>query len=119
MLVDILAWIVELILDMRQITALATHLVGIALGPDGEDDAARLDRFATGEGKRKIAFFSGDRLHVGVEPHIDLAARRLLVPDAQHLLALAGLERSEEHTSELQSLMRISHAVFCLHTTQN
>src|SRR3546814_11969622 len=31
-------------------------------------------------------------------------------------LSLAGLsiERSEEHTSELQSLMRISYAVFCL-----
>src|SRR3546814_1535682 len=30
------------------------------------------------------------------------------------------LERSEEHTSELQSLMRISYAVFCLknNTTQ-
>src|SRR3546814_1257303 len=31
-------------------------------------------------------------------------------------------ERSEEHTSELQSLMRISYAVFCLkkkNTTQN
>src|SRR3546814_5814736 len=28
--------------------------------------------------------------------------------------ALAGLRRSEEHTSELQSLMRISYAVFCL-----
>src|SRR3546814_9466919 len=26
----------------------------------------------------------------------------------------AGLSRSEEHTSELQSLMRISYAVFCL-----
>src|SRR3546814_6798546 len=26
----------------------------------------------------------------------------------------AGHERSEEHTSELQSLMRISYAVFCL-----
>src|SRR3546814_6238645 len=26
----------------------------------------------------------------------------------------AGSERSEEHTSELQSLMRISYAVFCL-----
>src|SRR3546814_9469082 len=26
----------------------------------------------------------------------------------------AALERSEEHTSELQSLMRISYAVFCL-----
>src|SRR3546814_2961198 len=42
-----------------------------------------------------------------------------------------GMGRSEEHTSELQSLMRISYAVFCLkkknttiprrthHTTQN
>src|SRR3546814_7384788 len=27
---------------------------------------------------------------------------------------LGGLVRSEEHTSELQSLMRISYAVFCL-----
>src|SRR3546814_1327021 len=26
----------------------------------------------------------------------------------------ANIERSEEHTSELQSLMRISYAVFCL-----
>src|SRR3546814_6473886 len=35
------------------------------------------------------------------------------------VVALAGLQghqvaRSEEHTSELQSLMRISYAVFCL-----
>src|SRR3546814_1232799 len=29
-------------------------------------------------------------------------------------LATASLGRSEEHTSELQSLMRISYAVFCL-----
>src|SRR3546814_1869907 len=28
----------------------------------------------------------------------------------------AAIERSEEHTSELQSLMRISYAVFCLKT---
>src|SRR3546814_4656135 len=28
--------------------------------------------------------------------------------------SLDGLDRSEEHTSELQSLMRISYAVFCL-----
>src|SRR3546814_1273381 len=28
--------------------------------------------------------------------------------------SLEGLYRSEEHTSELQSLMRISYAVFCL-----
>src|SRR3546814_5480708 len=29
------------------------------------------------------------------------------------------LERSEEHTSELQSLMRISYAVFCLKKKKN
>src|SRR3546814_7451171 len=29
-------------------------------------------------------------------------------------MALASAARSEEHTSELQSLMRISYAVFCL-----
>src|SRR3546814_7415455 len=32
--------------------------------------------------------------------------------------AVAG-ERSEEHTSELQSLMRISYAVFCLKKKKN
>src|SRR3546814_5265384 len=33
----------------------------------------------------------------------------------RHLVALhAARARSEEHTSELQSLMRISYAVFCL-----
>src|SRR3546814_6360441 len=30
-----------------------------------------------------------------------------------------ALARSEEHTSELQSLMRISYAVFCLKTKTN
>src|SRR3546814_1415731 len=34
----------------------------------------------------------------------------ILSPDAAH----PPLRRSEEHTSELQSLMRISYAVFCL-----
>src|SRR3546814_9430353 len=32
--------------------------------------------------------------------------------------AFALIERSEEHTSELQSLMRISYAVFCLKKKQ-
>src|SRR3546814_6792828 len=31
-----------------------------------------------------------------------------------HAAGAGALERSEEHTSELQSLMRISYAVFCL-----
>src|SRR3546814_9187530 len=39
---------------------------------------------------------------------------------ADHLAALGAPPRSEEHTSELQSLMRISYAVFCLKKkTQN
>src|SRR3546814_3069445 len=45
-----------------------------------------------------------------------------LLAGARHIAAFAGgtsrttalFERSEEHTSELQSLMRISYAVFCL-----
>src|SRR3546814_10284041 len=32
----------------------------------------------------------------------------------QPVLPMTGIGRSEEHTSELQSLMRISYAVFCL-----
>src|SRR3546814_4361522 len=53
------------------------------------------------------------RLHLGAEPG-DLAVGRdqelLEVPGHVAVLAL----RSEEHTSELQSLMRISYAGFCL-----
>src|SRR3546814_20492071 len=33
------------------------------------------------------------------------------------MLAIRSSRRSEEHTSELQSLMRISYAVFCLKQT--
>src|SRR3546814_4808852 len=33
---------------------------------------------------------------------------------ADNALFIAAIARSEEHTSELQSLMRISYAVFCL-----
>src|SRR3546814_4252964 len=35
-------------------------------------------------------------------------------PRARRRCAAAGSNRSEEHTSELQSLMRISYDVFCL-----
>src|SRR3546814_9896535 len=37
------------------------------------------------------------------------------VSDAERV---AGMSRSEEHTSELQSLMRIAYAVFCLKKKQ-
>src|SRR3546814_8531684 len=37
-----------------------------------------------------------------------------LVPKPALIFPIPGSPRSDEHTSELQSLMRISYAVFCL-----
>src|SRR3546814_6726448 len=42
-----------------------------------------------------------------------------LARERDHPLQLAFIDRSEEHTSELQSLMRISYAVFCLQKKNN
>src|SRR3546814_3359636 len=39
--------------------------------------------------------------------------------DCLIVIVSAGEDRSEEHTSELQSLMRISYAVFCLKKKKN
>src|SRR3546814_9267381 len=48
-----------------------------------------------------------------------LAFAMLALPNFVLALVLAYYIRSEEHTSELQSLMRISYAVFCLKTKKN
>src|SRR3546814_4159447 len=45
--------------------------------------------------------------------------RRVLLLACETLLPLITRLRSEEHTSELQSLMRISYAVFCLKKKTN
>src|SRR3546814_3573217 len=72
-----------------------------------------------------------DRDAAGLQPHAQCAAIRGALdprpglPPACHHVRLRVAEavamarrdqrvRSEEHTSELQSLMRISYAVFCL-----
>src|SRR3546814_1579918 len=65
---------------------------------------------------------SAARAHPGMEHWLPLYHQRLVtlfdyLPDAGATLdyqAAEARERSEEHTSELQSLMRISYAVFCL-----
>src|SRR3546814_8958316 len=44
----------------------------------------------------------GESVRIGAQAHRSVVEQN------------AGTERSEEHTSELQSLMRISYAVFCL-----
>src|SRR3546814_1810435 len=49
-----------------------------------------------------------DRPFVIIGERINPTGRKLLAAE------MAAGDRSEEHTSELQSLMRISYAVFCL-----
>src|SRR3546814_5750183 len=69
--------------------------VGVAVGVDhGHDGDAELVRLGDGDG---FLLRVQDEHGVGLALHV----------------ADAG-ERSEEHTSELQSLMRISYAVCCL-----
>src|SRR3546814_3573328 len=110
--------------------------LGIAIdGIEGN----RFDRFVDEPdpiGEEIVAIFGGDR-------HTEAGAPRPAAPfiaDAAVELELAELhrveqidsiivdfaalaagvgERSEEHTSELQSLMRISYAVFCLKKKNN
>src|SRR3546814_3787447 len=57
-----------------------------------------------------------DREDAAVAGHLlvgELAHEAVAAGDLQRFVG-ATLDRSEEHTSELQSLMRISYAVFCL-----
>src|SRR3546814_2425523 len=51
--------------------------------------------------------------HAGMYDRI-LGQLRDMVPRIEDRSAASSAKRSEEHTSELQSLMRISYAVFCL-----
>src|SRR3546814_8303995 len=49
-------------------------------------------------------------------PALSLAKK--LIRSGVDALVVESMERSEEHTSELQSLMRTSYAVFCLQKKQ-
>src|SRR3546814_7026565 len=60
---------------------------------------------------------SGGRVDLWTRRRAWVSAHRLRLCRwlySQWLVGLLRLLRSEEHTSELQSLMRISYAVFCL-----
>src|SRR3546814_2702567 len=58
---------------------------------------------------------------VAPDRYVAAVANRHLVLNWMATPAIAEIatRRSEEHTSELQSLMRISYAVFCLKKTKN
>src|SRR3546814_9464848 len=66
----------------------------------------RSDRRGRGEGRAGAGSGAGNRAHRAMAAQVRSAVRRT----ARRL----AFGRSEEHTSELQSLMRISYAVFCL-----
>src|SRR3546814_745253 len=73
--------------------------------------------FFTGEGVTRLLGFA-ERAGIAAEVVAAMRAARKIVRGPKPIAALrrAGLapDRSAEHTSELQSLMRISYAVFCL-----
>src|SRR3546814_3120147 len=91
-----------LLTGLERAVDLHGHL-DIALPGAGIDAARRADI-----GVIVLVLAERRRERVGVHPRC-LAA---LAPELPRLAILAL--RSEEHTSELQSLMRISYAVFCL-----
>src|SRR3546814_6454672 len=75
--------------------------------------------FTTGMPTLSTGFFSAASMAVSIPAGIQVFSwiATLAIGKPSHnvptLFVIGGL-RSEEHTSELQSLMRISYAVFCL-----
>src|SRR3546814_1123408 len=84
---------------------LGVNVAWLAGKVTGRARAAALAQVA--EGQAQVVVGTHALMQEGVAFH-DLA---LAIVDEQHRF---GVHRSEEHTSELQSLMRISYAVFCL-----
>src|SRR3546814_11125366 len=78
---------------------------------------ARIDILApsgmTDQEKHFARFYSGGQVVMFARDNAGLG----IAAGAEY--RVSGLARSEEHTSELQSLMRISYAVFCLKKKQN
>src|SRR3546814_9384287 len=85
-------------------------------GPGGECGAAALEKAAAarmaGIGHDGIPFMMMSE--AGLARALHAAAHLLLAEFLQQGGGVLQGLRSEEHTSELQSLMRISYAVFCL-----
>src|SRR3546814_7785539 len=101
------------------------HPVDIAVHPSLQEAPAVRPNASVGVEQAVLRLDEGFRL--AERRHIEIgqdAAQLLLCdggadgadryPDHPRRLVLPGALRSEEHTSELQSLMRISYAVFCL-----
>src|SRR3546814_7950062 len=91
------------------------HLVAVEIGVERRaDERVELDRLALDQHRLERLDAETVERRRAVEHHGVLAND--FIQDIPDFLALHfdPLLRSEEHTSELQSLMRISYAVFCL-----
>src|SRR3546814_2185902 len=88
-----------------------------------QDNVAPLIREIVAALRGRAPEDGGDFEIVYVDDHSSddtLAALRGLKAEVPELRVLRhAAQRSEEHTSELQSLMRISYAVFCLKKKNN
>src|SRR3546814_1533793 len=104
--VDVTASNWEATLDTRSGNGLAVRLGMNQIKGMSRESAQRIEQARSA---RPLTSTADQARRAGLNRR-DLAA--LAAADA--LLPLAGERRSEEHTSELQSLMRISYAVFCL-----
>src|SRR3546814_2907926 len=84
--------------------------------PSDEDIHTAVERRATELAPAAAKMHTGRSRNDQIATDLRLYAKRALTGIAQRTVALQQvlLDRSEEHTSELQSLMRISYAVFCL-----
>src|SRR3546814_3357792 len=76
----------------------------------------RLPRLVLAAALMGIALYFGQAL---VEPFAHGSLLETLPALGVFVIAGIAIYRSEEHTSELQSLMRISYAVFCLNKKNN
>src|SRR3546814_4116704 len=89
----------------------------------GEKQIEWLGNFG-GDGEQGFELLAGvsDRLVIGGEIEFEGPKNGLIFDEASAILLYRFTDpkvRSEEHTSELQSLMRISYAVFCLTKKKN
>src|SRR3546814_1111359 len=66
------------------------------------------------QGRGVVAFGEAASRSVGDQGMMVIDGRRQIEQRLQQPVDVGCRKRSEEHTSELQSLMRISYAVFCL-----
>src|SRR3546814_6928701 len=85
-----------------------TFFLSYRLTPAGPDHAQIAAASGIADYLETVAALAGDSIE-GTNPF-----RRAHAAMRAQEAALATPLRSEEHTSELQSLMRISYAVFCL-----